>query len=93
MAVKVTKGQICNGIVSKEYVTRNTTFMESFIIVSKNAQLLYYATLTIVSTRSPEPPPNIVYQRGEHVFTPNGFVLEQACFHVVNMFARLNRPY
>ena len=26
------------------------------------------------------------------MFTPNGFVLEQACFHVVNMFARLYRP-
>ena len=22
----------------------------------------------------------VLYQRGEHVFTPNGFVLEQVCF-------------
>ena len=43
--------------------------------------------LTIVSMRSPE------YQRGEHVFTPNGLVQEQACFHVVNMFVHLNCPY
>ena len=27
------------------------------------------------------------------MFAPNGFVLEQVCFHVVNMFARLNRLY
>ena len=27
------------------------------------------------------------------VFTPNGFVLEQACFHVVSIFAHLNCPY
>ena len=26
------------------------------------------------------------------MFNPNGFVLEQACFHVVNMFAHLNHP-
>ena len=24
------------------------------------------------------------------MFTPNGFALEQACFHDVNMFAHLN---
>ena len=27
------------------------------------------------------------------MFIPNGFVLEQACFHVVNMFVHLNCPY
>ena len=51
----------------------------------------WHNDLPIVSLHSPEPLPKTV---GEHVFTPNGlFVLEQACFHVVNMFAHLNRPY
>ena len=27
------------------------------------------------------------------MFTSNGFVLEQACFHVVNMFVHLNYLY
>ena len=36
------------------------------------------AVLFMVGSRSPEPPPNTV---GKHVFTPNGFVLEQTCFH------------
>ena len=35
------------------------------------------------SSHSPEPPPKtilVIYcKRGEHVFTPNGFILEQVC--------------
>ena len=45
MAVKFTKGQICNGTISKIYVTRSTIYMESFILVSQSAQLLHYAAL------------------------------------------------
>ena len=37
MAVKVTKGQICSGTISKFYVTRSTICVESFILVSKSA--------------------------------------------------------
>ena len=40
-AVKFTKGQICNGTISKIM----SQGMESFLIVSQNAQLLHYATL------------------------------------------------
>ena len=48
MAVKFTKGQICNGTISKnichkEYI--GTIYMESFILVSQSAQLSHYAAL------------------------------------------------
>ena len=46
MAVKVTKGKYAMALYPKNYVTRSTTYMESFIIVSKIAQYrtmpLYY---------------------------------------------------
>ena len=43
-----TKGQICDGSISKKnYVTRSTTCMESFIIALKSAQLLHYVALLI----------------------------------------------
>ena len=37
MAVKVTKGQICSGTISKFNVTRSASCVENFILVSKRA--------------------------------------------------------
>ena len=48
MAVKVTKGQICNDTISK---IRSTLYVESFIIVSQsaqNAQILHYAAVLYI---------------------------------------------
>ena len=46
------KGQIYDGSISKNYVTKSTPYMESFIIVSKIAQLsrtmlLYYIIIPL----------------------------------------------
>ena len=42
MAVKV---KYAMALYPKNYITRSTTYMESFIIVSKIAQLSHYAAL------------------------------------------------
>ena len=49
MAVKVTKVKY---VMALYHVTRSTTYMESFIIVSKIAQLSHYAALLIQYTAS-----------------------------------------
>ena len=53
--------------------------------------LIYHC---IVGLQSPEPPPkDNPIKKMKHVFAPNGFVLQQVCFHVVNMFVHLNHPF
>ena len=49
--------------------------------------VLHTLTNKLVCSHSPKPHQKQYYQRSEHKFTPNNFVLEQACFHVVNMLA------
>jgi len=48
MALKVTKGQIWSGTISKIDVPRSITYVKNFILVSKTAQGWYYAALLIM---------------------------------------------
>jgi len=52
IAVKVSKGQICNGTKSKINVTRSTICVEIFMLVSKTAQGGYYAALLMHTAKS-----------------------------------------
>ena len=55
--------------------------------LDKRGSTVIFYLIIMVSICSSEPLPNI------DMFTPIGFVLEQAFFNVVNMFACLNHPY